>query len=102
MNGLHAQHDDSLLWRVNQQEFSQRLRNRACVAYIRRRHDDDAAAVVAALLQRPQGAEQPCQVCAQVELCCASPIPCCGDDLREAHSMDQMSALTKLVQRSVD
>jgi RNA polymerase III subunit RPC82 len=64
MNGLHDQLDDALLWRVNQQEFSVRLRSAACVAYIRNRHDPVAAAVVAALLEQPQGTDHaPCQVC---------------------------------------
>lgn len=64
MNGLHDQSDDALLWRVNQQEFSVRLRSAACVAYIRNRHDPVAAAVVAALLGQPQGTDHaPCQVC---------------------------------------
>ena len=64
MNGLHDQSDDALLWRVNQQEFSVRLRSAACVAYIRNRHDPVAAAVVAALLEQPQGTDHaPCQVC---------------------------------------
>lgn len=57
-NGLAGSHDDSLLWRVNQEEFSRRLRDAACVAYIRRRHGALAAPVVAAMLRRPAGAEQ--------------------------------------------
>lgn len=92
MNGLHAQHDDSLLWRVNQQEFSQRLRDRACVAYIRQRHDHVAAAVASALLHRPQGAERaPCQVCL---LLCVFALPPVGRrvDIADVTEMQRCSA----------
>jgi len=44
---------------VNQEEFSRRLRDAACVAHIRLRHGAPAAAVVAAMLRRPPGSEQP-------------------------------------------
>lgn len=55
MTELHTQHDDRLLWRVNQEEFSCRLRDAACIKFIRERHGDGAAIVVAALLHQPQG-----------------------------------------------
>lgn len=87
MNGLHARHDDRLLWRVNQEEFSCRLRDDTCVAYIRERHSDAAAAVVAALLHRSQGPEQ---IPPQVHSHDAHPgpgVPCCWQDGLLSHEL---------------